>query len=72
MCPFCDGEFHHEPWCPYYEDPFEDDFFEDDAWDDDHDYEPIPLDKPWQFILAYFMFLFMVFFSKMWVFGGIL
>jgi hypothetical protein len=72
MCPFCDGEFHHEPWCPYYEDPFEDDFFEDDPWDDDHDYEPIPLDKPWQFILAYFMFLLMVFFSKMWVFGGIL
>jgi hypothetical protein len=80
VCPFCDGVFQHEPWCPYYEDPFEDDFFEDhsydfsspDPWNNHyHSYAPIPVDNPWQIFFAYLLFLLMVFFGKIWVFGGI-
>jgi hypothetical protein len=82
MCPFCEGEFHHEIWCPYYEDSFEDnlfddDPFEDDQWDNNWDNNHgntygVHVDTPGQLIFMYVLFLLMVFFSKMWVFGGIL
>jgi hypothetical protein len=83
VCPFCDGGITHEPWCPYYEDPFEDDFFDDDdlfndhsyrdPWEDDTTrYQPIPWDKPGRVILLYVMFLVMMYLSQVWVFGGML
>jgi hypothetical protein len=80
-CPFCDGVSMHDPWCPYYEDPFDDDDpFEDDPWDDhsyndpwddDHDYEPIPVDEPWQILFTFAVFLLWMFFGNILIFGGL-
>ena len=74
MCPFCDGIFDHEPWCPYYEDPFEDDHQDDhwsDPWNNDqwngNDHQGFPVKNPLAIILMYFILLLFMKLGTPWV-----
>ena len=74
MCPFCDGNAWHEPWCPYREDPWDDDWWEDDDdpweddwWEDDDDYR-YTIESPWEAVVLFIFFLFTVFFQSMLIF----